>query len=138
MATRPSQRLEEKQAQVEGKAEKKSAIPANAIRPQDHKSAKADVVDDGGHPTFEYDGLEYKIDADARIIFRDVDFLEALQDNNIVGSLRTLLGMKQWMQVKAKYRDPETNQLLLDDEGTGGPIVELFQAALNAARVKNS
>lgn len=137
MATRPSQRLEEKQEQLNGKAEKKSVIPANALRPQDHKSAKADVVNDG-HPVFTFDEVEYKIDADSRTIFRDVDFLEALQDNNIVGSLRTLLGMKQWMQVKAKYRDPETNQLLLDDEGTGGPIVELFQAALDAARAKNS
>lgn len=137
MATKPSQRLEEKQDQLNGKAEKKTAIPANALRPQDHKSAKADVVDDG-HPTFEYDDVEYKIEADTKTIFRDVDFLEALQDNNIVGATRTLLGIQQWMKIKAKYRDPETNQLLLDDKGTGGPIVELFQAALAKAQAKNS
>lgn len=137
MATKPSQRLEEKQEQVNGKSEKTSAIPANALRPQDHKSAKADVVDDH-HPLFEYDGVEYRVEADAKVIFRDVDFLETLQDNNVVGATRTLLGIEQWMKIKAKYRNPETGQLLLDTEGTGGPIVELFRAALDAAKAKNS
>lgn len=140
MATRPTQRLEEKAEQVNGSAPKKrSSIPADALRPQDHMPAKADVEEALRHPTFEFDGVEYTITADTEEVFRDVDFLEAIQvDNNVVHALRRLIGIEQWMQVKAKYRDKETGKLLLDTSDEGGPIVKLFTAAMKAANAKNS
>lgn len=140
MATRPNQRLEEKQDQVNPEPKKKgSAIPKDALRPKDHMPPKADVEETLQHPVFESDGVEYKIVANTQEVFRDVDFLEAIQvDNNVIAALRILLGLEQWNQIKIKYRDPETGKLLLSEKNEGGPIVQIFKDAMKAANAKNS
>jgi hypothetical protein len=62
-------------------------------KPQDHKPSNAQRAEAANTPqTFTYDGEEWEVvPADAT----SLEFLAALEDNQIIGALRTLLGRDQ-------------------------------------------
>lgn len=129
MATRPN-KVQEKQEAADPQ-KKESSIPDNALRPKDHLPAKADVTDNGP-VTFEYDGETYEFAVDVQKVIKNVDFLEQLQDNNIIGPIRRLMGMQSWAQFKNRYRD-ENGDLEVEPHVNGA-----FEAAMGVLRAKNS
>lgn len=131
MATNPAAR--KLSAKDTTAAPKKSAIPDDAIRPQDHLSAKEDVVSEEGKPAFEYDGVLYEFQVDVKRILKNVDFLEQLSDGNLIGPMRKLMGIDAWFELKAKYRDPETGELEVEPHIRGA-----FEAAMKELNAKNS
>lgn len=129
MATRPN-RVQDKQNETEGT--KVSAIPEDAIRPKDHLPAKADVSKSGGPETFEYDEETYTFVADVHEIMDDVDFLEMLTEGNLIGAMKTLIGVEAWFHFKAKYR-PESGTFKVEPHVSGA-----FKVAMAALKAKNS
>lgn len=53
---------------------------------------------------FEYDGEKYSYD---KAMNKDLDVLEAFEDEKIIKAVRLLLGPKQWSTFKKKKRDDE-------------------------------
>lgn len=132
MATRPSERLTEKQVELEGKPDKKkSAIPANALRPQDHRPAKDDVAPKPEVVEFNYEGTDYRLVEDAFELAQDIDFLEQLQDGNLIGPVRQLIGFEQWATLK-EYLRPEKGPLTQDK------LRPFFELTMKELRAKNS
>lgn len=113
-------------------------IPDGAKKPEDHRSAKEDVVapdkvtvewktkpgepDEDGNPG-ERIPATYDIDI---LVFDDIDFVEsmiALDDSNsdsersvyAFKALRQLLGPEQFAQYKENIRDPETGRASFSD-----------------------
>lgn len=130
MATRPTQRLEEKAA-ANDTEKKKPGIPAGALRPQDHKSPKADVVPDDVEVTFNFEGTDYTLVKGAFEMAQDIDFLEQLQDQNLIGPLRALLDFEQWAKLKEQLR-PEKGPL------TQAMLRPVFELAMKELHAKNS
>lgn len=130
MATRPTQRLEEKAA-ANDTEKKKPAVPAGALRPQDHKSAKADAVPEQVEVTFNFEGTDYTLVENAFEIAQDIDFLEQLQDQNLIGPVRTLIDFEQWAVLKEQLR-PESGPL------TQQMLRPFFELAMKELRAKNS
>jgi hypothetical protein len=107
-------------------AEKKSAIPANAKKPQDHQPAKADVTGPKD-VTVEWNDHEYTIAGEA---LDDAELLEFFTDENFIGALRLLLGDKQW---KA-YKEHERNEA---GRVTASGAAEFLGHALEAVKRGN-
>ena len=77
-----------------------SKIPANAKRPDDHRTAKAEV---GAQDTVvEWKGVEYVVEADN---MDDAELLEYFTDENFVGAVRILVGMEGWTRYKAAEKE---------------------------------
>lgn len=112
---------------------KKTSIPDSAPRPQDHRPAKADVkrLNDEVNG-FEYDDEFYEFVEDVEGILEDVDFLEQLQDGNVIGSMRRIIGLEAWYKMKEKYRD-EDGKLKITPNISGA-----FEQAMKVVRAKNS
>lgn len=132
MATNPAAAKLAKKVEA-SEAPKKSTIPDDAIRPQDHLSAKHDVVTGEGKPAFEYDGVTYEFQVDVTKILNSVDFVEALSDGNLIGPMKRMLGLDAWLALKKKYRDPETGELDMEPHIRGA-----FEAAMKELNAKNS
>lgn len=107
--------------------EAKSRVPAGARRPADHQSAKEDV-EGPQDQTFEHDGVEYVVSADA---LDDAELLEHFTTNNFVGALMKLLGLEQWVQWKEKNRDEETGRVKASD------AAKFLTAAMDKLKRKN-
>lgn len=133
MATTPD-KVAEKAAAAESAGKKKgSKIPDNALRPQDHKPAKADVAKNGEPCTFEYKGHEYTLIDDAFEVASDIDFAEKLQDGNLIGPTRQLLGFEQWGELKDRLREEA------DGKPVGQDLLQpFFETMMKALKAKNS
>jgi len=81
---------------------KKTAIPADVKKPQDHAPAKEDVTGPKD-VTVEWNGHEYTIAGEA---LDDAELLEYFTDENFIGALRLMLGDAQWRA----YKDNERNE----------------------------
>lgn len=135
MATNPAARTAA--AKVAAKqngteAPKQSSIPDDAIRPQDHLSAKVDVKTPEGKPAFEYDGEKYEFQVDVQKILKNVDFLEQLADGNLISPMKQMMGQEAWLALKKKYRD-ENGELEVEPHISGA-----FEAAMKELQAKNS
>lgn len=131
MATRPTQRLEEKAAEKNATTKKASSIPDDVPRPQDHRPAKEDVVKAEHEVTFNYEGTDYTLVEGAYEMAQDIDFLEQLQDQNLIGPVRELIEFEQWFTLKKQLR-PETGPLTQDK------LRPFFELAMKELRAKNS
>lgn len=93
---------------------KRTTIPANAPKPQDHKAPKktaaqreAEGIDE---VEVEFDGEIYEIAADP--IDWEVSTTEAFEQGKVVTAIRQLLGPEQWKAVSAKrYRNRQFREL---------------------------
>lgn len=133
MATNSSPAARKLAAKQEGSAPaKQQSIPDDAIRPQDHLSAKVDVKTPEGKPAFEYDGETYEFQVDVQKILKNVDFLEQLADGNLISPMKRLMGQEAWLALKTKYRD-EDGELEIEPHISGA-----FEAAMKELQAKNS
>lgn len=112
MVQKPSDKLENKVdpaevAEEKAKAEK-TKIPKGAKVPQDHKSAKADVVDGDKGTVVEFEGKEYTAQRTAEEVGSDLDLMDMLSEGNIIPVLKSIYGLPQWNKFKKDFRDPET------------------------------
>lgn len=130
MATRPNKVAQK--AEAAEPAAPKTSIPDDAIRPQDHKSAKHDVVDAEGAPAFEYNGKKYTFTADVHSVLDDVDFVDALSDGNMIGAMKQLIGPEAWFDMKQDLR-PKDGPFQVKDH-----VVPAFKAAMTELQAKNS
>lgn len=93
---------------------KRTTIPANAPKPQDHKAPKktaaqreAEGIDE---VEVEFDGEIYEIAADP--IDWKVSTTEAFEQGKVVTAIRQLLGPEQWKTLSAKrYRNRQFREL---------------------------
>lgn len=124
-------KVAQKQAVEDAKEKKPSSIPDGVLRPQDHRSAKDDVKPDTSSFTFEFEDETYTVVEGAYELAQDVEFLEKLQDGNLIGPLRQLLGFEEWNRAKANLR-PESGPL------TQPRLEPFFEVLMKALKVKNS
>lgn len=112
MVQKPSDKLDNKVDPAEVAEEKakaaKNKIPKGAKIPQDHKSAKADVVDGDKGTVVEFEGHEYTTQKTAEEVGKDLDLMEMLSEGNILPVLKAIYGLAQWNKFKKDFRDPET------------------------------
>lgn len=128
----PNKVAAKREAEEAKSAPKRSSIPDSAPRPQDHRPAKADVAKTREAAGFEYDDEFYEFVEDVEGILEDVDFLEQLQDGNVIGSMRRIIGLEAWYKMKEKYRD-EDGKLKITPNISGA-----FEQAMKVVRAKNS
>ena len=133
MATRPAAKKLEDKAEAAGD-EKKSSIPDGALRPQDHKSPKADVLSEREAETpFEYEGKTYTLIPGAFYYVQDIDVVEQLGDGNIVQPLRHMLGFEQWAKLKEHVREVNKDSQIVGLEQFRVP----YESVMKALRAKN-
>jgi hypothetical protein len=117
------------------KTEKKTpTIPANAKKPQDRQTAKADVVKPAATVVTWHDH-EYSVDADA---FNDLEVLEYIteaqsneQPQLFVLALKAVLGKTEYNRYKNNARG-ENGRVSVEDAGA------FFSAIMEAANQGNS
>lgn len=95
---------------------RKSPAPANAKQPQDRQTARSEVI--GNKTEFDWKGTTYTVDPD---LLDDLEFFEALEDNQIASAVRKMLGVDQYTTFKDQVKEAEgrvsletTSQFLKD------------------------
>lgn len=80
-------------------AQKNTAVPAGAKKPQD-RQAKAEAK--GEDLVVVHNGDEYTIDRDAA---DNVEVLELIEDEKYISAIRAYVGPEQWVRWKEANRD---------------------------------